>query len=215
MSFKTSAKGRPVTLYKLEFGSKPVLTYAESADYLVHQAHAIPIVGGALMALGVFATLGCSYTQGRHARWASAGSEERYPSRSGAAAEDPLKKVTWISIAVSAALYAVIVGVNFAPEVRAKLVQAFGPEPLGLPVLLLVSVVDTILFLPVPWVFWHVGRIAYEAHLDGKRFNLVYLFTAGNYHPQLRRSQMICFGGLLYFAVIAAAWISYAASRGI
>jgi len=209
------AKGRSATLYKLNLGAKEVLTYSESANYLANQAFAVPIVGGILMALGAAVTAGCFYTQRRYAKWVRGSMEGLPDSRNPAPADERLKKVTWISIAISVAVYAIVIGVNFAPEVRAKLVQAYGPQPLGIPIVLLVGIVETVLFLPVPWVFWHIALIAYAAHLEGKRFSPIYVLLSGGSHPHLRRSQLICFGGLLYFAMIAASWIFYAASRGI
>jgi len=206
--------GQSVTLYKMHAGNRPVLNYAEVAAHRAKQGYAVPIVGGVLLAFSGLCTVGCVYTQGRHAKWISTGSIEGLPDR-GDAAEGPRRKVTWLAVILSAAMYAIIIGVNFAPAVRAKFLQAYGPQPLGLPVLLVVSIVETFLFLPMPWVFWHAGWIAYAAHSDGRRFSLTYILMAGNYRPELRRSQLVCSGGLLYFTVVVAAWILCAASRGI
>jgi hypothetical protein len=58
--------GHSVTLYKLHARNRPVLTYSEVAAYRAKQEYAVPIVGGVLMALGGFCTLGCVYTQRRY-----------------------------------------------------------------------------------------------------------------------------------------------------
>jgi hypothetical protein len=165
------------------------------------------------MGLGALALCGCYYSQRRYA--ASTCADKGRPDRYSVGPADPLKKLTWGSSLASAAIYAVVIGVNFSPEVRAKEVEAFGAQPLGLPVTLVVCTVETLLFLPMPWVFWHAMRIAYAAQLDGRRFGIAYLLQVGNCHPPLRRSQLVCFGGLLYFAAIATTWIFYTVSRGI
>ena|SRR5205809_2079113 len=80
--------GQSVRLYKLHVGNRPVLTYSEVVAYRAKQASAVPIVAGALMAVGGFSTLGCMYTQRRYAKWVSTGSKVGLPGRRGAA-EDP------------------------------------------------------------------------------------------------------------------------------
>jgi hypothetical protein len=125
------------------------------------------------------------------------------------------RKVTLPSIFVSIVVYALIIGINFDPGVRAKQAEAFGAEPLDLPVTLVVVHVQTLLFLPMPWVFWHGMRLAVQARQDGIPVGWVYLLTAGSFHPHLRRSQAVCIGGLLYCLLICGAWIAYASARGI
>jgi hypothetical protein len=119
------------------------------------------------------------------------------------------------SIFISLVMYAIVIGVNFDAKVRAKHIEAFGAEPLGLPVTLVVGVVESLLFLPMPWVFWHLMRLTFQALHDGRGIGIGYVLTVGFSHPDLRRSQAICIGGLLYFILICGAWIAYAAARGI
>jgi hypothetical protein len=88
--------GHSVTLYKLHARNRPVLTYSEVAAYRAKQQHAVPIIGGVLMALGGLCTLGLAYTQRRYAKWVSTGSKEGLPEAGGAAG-DPGRKVTWLS----------------------------------------------------------------------------------------------------------------------
>lgn len=126
-----------------------------------------------------------------------------------------MEKVTRASILVSALVYAIVIGVNLDPAVKAKQVEAFGAEPLGLPVTLVVGLVETLLFLPMPWVFWHGMRIVFQALEDGRRVGIGYLLTVGSLHPHLRRSQVVCFAGLAYFFILCGAWIVYAAAHGI
>jgi len=122
---------------------------------------------------------------------------------------------TRTAIALSVVVYACVIGVNFKPSVHAKQVEAFGAAPLGLPVRGVVVLAESILFVPMPWCFWHAMRIAYQAAHDGCRFGLSYLLTVGNRHPHLRRSQVVCLAGLAYFVALCAVWIVYAEVRGI
>jgi hypothetical protein len=113
----------------------------------------------------------------------------------------------------------VLIGTTFSPDVRPTLVQAFGESPFGLPVTIVVAFAQLVLFLPLLWVFYHLTRIAEQALKDGSGVGkiglLVYLTSVGQRHPELRRSQIACLFGLLYFMAICAAWISYASVRGI
>src|SRR5690348_13867582 len=113
-------------------------------------------------------------------------------------------------------LYAILIGVTLAPESRNKFSEAFGPRPFGLPVTTVVIVAETILFLPFPFVVRHWVRISEQAQWEGLGYgDLMYLFSVGDRHPHLRRSQRACFAGLAYYAAICAAWIIYAAIRRI
>ena len=116
-------------------------------------------------------------------------------------------------------ILAVLVGATFSPEVRPTLVRAFGETPFGLPVTFVVAVAQLILFLPLLWALHHLVLIAERARKDSRftgQFGLlVYLFGVGQRHTDLRRSQMACLFGLLYFAAICAGLIYYAAKLGI
>jgi hypothetical protein len=116
---------------------------------------------------------------------------------------------------LSIIIYAATIGVNFNDDVGAKQVEAFGPAPLGLPVTVFVVLLETLLYLPMPWVFLHGMRIIDQAMQDRRLIGLGYLFSVGGLHPHLVRSQRICLGGLLYFVALCAAWIAYAAAKGI
>jgi hypothetical protein len=113
----------------------------------------------------------------------------------------------------------VLIGTTFSPDARPTLVQAFGESPFGLPVTIVVAFAQLILFLPLLWVLYHLVRIAEQALKDGNGIGkiglLIYITSVGQRHPELRRSQIVCLLGLLYFVAICAAWISYASMRGI
>src|SRR5262245_39326528 len=104
------------------------------------------------------------------------------------------------TVVVSALIYAAAVGVNLDPHVRETWVRAFGAEVMGLPVTLAVIVTGTLLYLPAPWVFWHLMRISGQALEDGERIIgwrlLAYAAVAGRRHPELRRSAVVVGAGL-------------------
>jgi Protein of unknown function (DUF3592) len=116
---------------------------------------------------------------------------------------------------VSVLIYAALVLTSFDSAVRDTFLKTFGVRPAGMPNILFVIALQTLLYLPMPWVFWHAMRLVFQARDDDRRFGIGYLLTAGDFHPELRRSQTVCVGGLVYFLVIGAAWIVYASARGI
>jgi hypothetical protein len=123
------------------------------------------------------------------------------------------------SYVIPALIYAILVGTTFSPDVRPVLTKAFGAAPFGLPVVAVVAATIAVLFLPFAYAIHHFMLIANQAAADGRSIDkfalLSYAATVGQRHPELRRSQMIALGGLMYFAIICGAWIAYADARGI
>jgi hypothetical protein len=115
---------------------------------------------------------------------------------------------------VSLLIYAVFVLVSCESASQETFARVLGPRPVGLSPLVFVLGLQTILFLPIPWVFWHGMRLAFQATQDGRRIGIAYLLTVGDSHPELRGSQRICIAGLVYFAVICGVWIVCAAVYG-
>jgi hypothetical protein len=115
---------------------------------------------------------------------------------------------------MSVLIYAVLVLVSLGSSSHETSVRAFGERPAGVPTLVFVLVLQTVLYLPMPWVFWHVMQLAFQARQDGGRLGVAYLLNVGSTHPHLRRSQLVCIGGVLYFLAICGVWIAYAARRG-
>jgi hypothetical protein len=117
---------------------------------------------------------------------------------------------------VAILLLAVVIGVNFDPKVRATQTAAFGATPLGLPVSLVVTVVELLLFAPWLWVFPHLMRIVMDSQRRGGSLTkggiVMAVWHAG---PEWRRSKRIVVGGFLYFVAIVAGWIAFAAWKGI
>jgi hypothetical protein len=203
------------TLYKLSVGDRPVLRYAEVVEHQQKGATAALIVGCAIVGISIFGMLAGIRKNRVYLAWERAMESGEPLPEQAAGPEDLEKKVTRTSIIVSLLIYAVVIGVNYDPKVRAKFAEAFGAEPLGLPVSFVVAVIETLLYLPMPWVFWHGMRLTFRALEEGRRPGIGYLLTVGFSHPELRRSQVICLGGLVYFFLICGVWIAYAAARGI
>ncbi len=130
-------------------------------------------------------------------------------------AQTQRRKAIKIAAFVSIGICAVLIGSNFDPKVRDKQIEAFGANPLGMPTILLVVLVETLLFLPVPWIVWYWVRVAFQAAQDGKKPGYFYLLSVGSIHPHLRSSQRICILGMAYVLTIFCAWISFTVVRGI
>ena len=123
------------------------------------------------------------------------------------------------TILTSVMIYAAVMGVNFDPKVRAKFAEAFGDHPLGLPVMLVVPLVETVLYLPFLWVVWHFQLLAAQWLADcrstGRVSLMWYCLTVGSRHPHLRRSRIAVGIGLAYYAAITGTWIAYTAAKGV
>jgi hypothetical protein len=123
------------------------------------------------------------------------------------------------SYLVPALIYAIFVGTTFSPSVQPVLIKAFGTAPFGFPVAAVVAAIMAVLFLPFACAIHHFMLIAEQAAADGRsvdKFSLLsYAATVGQQHPELRRSQMIALGGLMYFVMICFGWIVYSDAKGI
>ncbi|CAN5859572.1 hypothetical protein BH11PLA1_BH11PLA1_18160 [soil metagenome] len=127
----------------------------------------------------------------------------------------PSKRRLFVSYAVfTGAIYAILMLVELDAAVRAKQEQAFGPELWGVPIVAVCMVVETLLFLPMLLVFWHMLLIAVQALAEGRRFSIGYMITAYR-RPHLLRSWWICIAGLAYFVAITGMWIAWTAYKKI
>jgi hypothetical protein len=196
-----------VPLYKLSTRRKTCLTYTETVDQKSYKSTAGLLCGGIAFAIGVwgiFHLLRLRWFKSIKCYAASSAGLQDLDERHQIARA--WSTVTFISILACC----IFLGANLDPRVRARQVQTFGDDPLGLPVTLVVMVVQALLFLPAPWVFRHCMEIAYQAHQDGELRGwipksiglMVYGLTVGSVHPHLRRSQRICFCGIVYFVVV-------------
>ena len=100
-------------------------------------------------------------------------------------------------------LFAGVIALNFESDINAKFVECFGQYPFGLPVSIVVSTAEVVLFLSVPYFLWHFSRIA------GRPMSEIFA------EADMKRSLLICAGGFTYLIAIIASWIAYTASRGI
>jgi len=201
-----------VPLYKLSTADGEALDYDSVAADMKGVARGFLIGGCVVLAVGLFA-LGACLRQ--HLKFRRLGGGP-VPELTEAQRQEQRKAgIRFVTVFVSLVFYALIIGVNFGSEARQKQIEAFGPTPLGLPVTLFVSLVETLLFLPVPWFIWHASTLTFQAAEEGRHPGILNLLRAGRGNPQLRRARWGCLLGLLYFFTIVAAWIIYTAIKGI
>ena len=84
----------------------------------------------------------------------------------------------------------------------------------GLRATAVASLLVTACYLPNVWVFWHLATIMEEARV-AKRSWLLYLIAGEAFCKGLLKSQLIVFGGFIYFILLMAGWIAYTAIAGI
>ncbi|HWE29611.1 MAG TPA: hypothetical protein VHB97_16495 [Polyangia bacterium] len=96
---------------------------------------------------------------------------------------------------------------------------AFGERLLGLPVGAGLSLVVTIIYLPFFAFFQHLMLIILQANRDNvstsKLRLAMYIAQVHRRHPELALSRRVVIGGTVYFVLVVAGWIAYAAARGI
>ncbi len=218
-----------VPLYKASIRGEPILTYAE----VVAEKKAGPVGGPiTILVLGCVGVVGGVYLiyvtirEIRRVGMAAAlilepvaplsvVPTEPRPAKTVGPEADYWKRVTWMTVAMSVVVYSILPLLMLEPKVQARMVEVFGPAPLGYPVLLVVLVAGTLLYVPIPWFFWHSSRLALQVFDDRKNPGFVYLLTVGFYHPHLLRSQIISIAGVLYAISIAVAWFVYLTILGL
>jgi hypothetical protein len=119
-----------------------------------------------------------------------------------------------IATGVSALFYLIMVATAADPGVRRKLEQVYGAAPLGVSPVVFAWVLETILFLPFPWVIFHYGLIILQERRDGLSPSFLSVFEADQRHPHLARSKWICIGGVLYFFVTCGVWAFFSIRAG-
>jgi hypothetical protein len=117
---------------------------------------------------------------------------------------------------VAILLLAVLIATNLDANVSAVQVALFGQRPLGLPVIVPVSLAEAALFAPFFWVFPHLMGIVMNAQAQGASISKLGIVVAiANAGPDLRRSRAVVLAGLIYFVLLVGAWIAFADSRGV
>ena len=122
--------------------------------------------------------------------------------------------------AISSVMFlALFWGLSFDPEIQARLARAFGEQLLRISPLVFSLLLSTLLFIPIPFCFYHYAILMRQAMRDGLSplglSGMLYVFDADQLHPHLRRSKLACLGGVLYFVVVCGAWIVYATMSGV
>ncbi|MCH8147738.1 MAG: DUF3592 domain-containing protein [Planctomycetes bacterium] len=115
---------------------------------------------------------------------------------------------------LSVTLYAILVLACLESASLDTFAKAFGNRPAGLPTGLFVFALLTLIYLPVPWIFWHSFGVFWHPVPRLVPTPLVWLFCR-DADPALRRSSFVCFLGLVYLLAVIAAWAVVATSRGI
>ena len=114
------------------------------------------------------------------------------------------------------AILGVILGCNLDPNVVLVFGKAFGRTPLGIPVVVLVTLAEVVLFLPMFPVFVHLVAVVQDAQRSGGAMTKVGVLVAlVSGPPELARSRRIAWLGLFYAVALMGAWIAYATARGI
>ena len=123
------------------------------------------------------------------------------------------------SYALPAAIYLLLVGTTFSPDVQPVLAKAFGARPFGYPVTVVVAIAQAFVLFPFVFALHHFMLIAERAASDGHGIGkvglLMYAASVGRRHPELRRSQIISVAGLAWFVLVCGTWIAYADTKGI
>jgi hypothetical protein len=137
----------------------------------------------------------------------------------GHVAGEPLISPVWVGRIIGVLLLGAVIATNFDEDVVSVHRRAFGDAPLGLPVQLVVSVAEIILFAPFILVFQHLVMFASRAFRDGESLSrsglAMYVLQAPQTYPELRRSRTVCLAGLVYFGCLVGSWIAFASSRGV
>lgn len=132
-----------------------------------------------------------------------------------------LKKARIGAVVLSVLVYAILCGIHFDPKVRETSVKAFGAAPIGMPVTAVVLAGQTLLYLPMPFAFYHGMILLFRSQQEGGGtprglFSmLAFLVEAEKRFPELKPSVYACVGGLFYFGAIIATWIWYTNRLGI
>lgn len=119
------------------------------------------------------------------------------------------------ALGMSILFYAILVSVLLEDKAQETTQKAFGKVVFGLPSTMGVILAITVLYLPMPYVFWHALQISFQAYEDKKPLGLEYLKDIRHEHPHLVRSTYVSLMGLLYFVTVCVIWIVYAAKVGV
>jgi hypothetical protein len=192
-------------LYRLSANGSPILLYAETADKLRDRDWAI--LGGALVAWALGAV---GFVQAFRNLRAS----RREPRPESPSSER--KKEIIGAVFLSVLLYALFIGAALSDSNSPSTIErAFGPRPFGLPVGAVVAAAITLLYIPAPWVFWHLMRQTFRAKELRASVERGDIGRAAELASDVVCSQWVVRGGIVYSFLLAGAWIVYTAIRGV
>ncbi len=107
-------------------------------------------------------------------------------------------------------ILAVMVYSNFSdPRIQANELAVFGSNPYGLPLPIFMSVLQTVLLLPMVPVLKHFTVIVVRARSQGSRLQLASILASALREPKAKRSLALCLLGFFYFFVLMYFWVTY------
>jgi hypothetical protein len=196
-----------VPLYKLAEGDRMVVEYESVVAR--KSAASLLVVALILLAIGGWGVFLCA----RNLRRARSGG---YPEALRASWRlTTRQRITVITVIIALALYAALVRMQLSPDVHEINVAAWGSEPFGVPVRVVVIVAGTLLFLPFPFAFYHAVLLTLGLGKQGSSLTLSSILLSHRLSPELRRSQRICQATFLYFVILAGGWILSTSWLGI
>lgn len=109
----------------------------------------------------------------------------------------------------------VLIMATFDPGASEVFIKVFGERPLGMSNALFVVALQTAIYLPAPWIFWHALQIQAQYMHDNKLTTLdESLLESGDRINTRKSLWVICAGGVFYVVVVAV-WIYLTGRRGI
>jgi hypothetical protein len=129
------------------------------------------------------------------------------------------KEIKQATILVTVLLYTGVIAATLYPQSQATFVKAFGEAPFGIPCHWFIIGSLVLVLAPVPLVFWHLGVVLSRRQQDTTgvcRYSRLLWVLYGAWRIRdLRYSYVISIVGQVYFILVIAAWIWYAASHGL
>jgi hypothetical protein len=133
-------------------------------------------------------------------------------------ARDEVKEMKQATVLVTVLVYVGFLAASFYPQSEATLTKALGPTPWGIPCLWFARILFVVLAAPLPLVLWHLCAVMSQWRELAKGFSrysmLLWIANGARHEAHLRRSYWISLLGQVYFFLLLAAWIAYAAYRG-
>jgi hypothetical protein len=194
---------RHETLYELGFvDGEPILSWSEVVEHEKDVKNFIPIIAYCTFVLGAWLVWHSRRLQQRDADWR----RQQNEGKIFVGVSDSGKDLTYWMFSftglTSILLYGILIGMNFNSWVQARMVELLGTQPLELPVELVGFVIQTTLFFPFPWFFWHLAWLILPVATGAGESNVELTLTTGQRRPNPLWSAAVCFGGVFYLIVL-------------